>query len=247
LLLRSVLAVLIIMPVLAVLLVEVLDLRKATEVTLVALAISPIPPLLPNREAKGGGQSSYALGLMMVLAIFAIAAIPLLVLVLESVFDRSFAIAPGTIAGMVIMMVVLPLAAGMALCALLPHIGSRLQEPVRWIATGLLVLAVLLLLVGTWKAIWSAIGSGTAIALAAFVVVGLVVGHLLGGPEQEHSTVLALSTACRHPAIALSVASTSFPSEKFGGIILLYLIINVLVCIPYISWQRRRSTLSPSD
>jgi BASS family bile acid:Na+ symporter len=89
--------------------------------------------------------------------------------------------------------------------------------------------------------VWSALGNGTAVALAAVVVAGLVVGHLMGGPEPEHSTVLALSSASRHPAIALTLASINYPDEQFVGIILLYLIISAVICIPYVAWQRRRS------
>jgi BASS family bile acid:Na+ symporter len=74
--------------------------------------------------------------------------------------------------------------------------------------------------------------------MIAFVVIGLVVGHLLGGPVPEHSIVLALSTVTRHPAIALSIASANFPDERFGGTILLYLIVAALVGMPYLKWQR---------
>jgi BASS family bile acid:Na+ symporter len=62
----------------------------------------------------------------------------------------------------------------------------------------------------------------------------------MGGPDPEHSVVLALSSACRHPAIALSIAATNFPDERFGGTILLYLIVSAVVGIPYIAWQRKQ-------
>jgi BASS family bile acid:Na+ symporter len=52
--------------------------------------------------------------------------------------------------------------------------------------------------------------------------------------------VLALSTACRHPMIALSIASTNFPDQRFGASILLYIIINVLVGAVYVAWHRRQ-------
>jgi BASS family bile acid:Na+ symporter len=109
------------------------------------------------------------------------------------------------------------------------------------LSTVLLAVAAFLLLIGSLGAVWSALGGGTAIALVAFVVMGLVVGHVMGGPEPEHSTVLALSTASRHPAIALTIAAVNFPNEQFVGIIVLYLLISTLVCIPYVAWQRRRS------
>jgi len=239
--LRSVLSVLVIMPVLVVTLVKIFDLRTAVEATLVALAISPVPPLLPQKQTKAGGAASYGLGLLILLAAIAIGAIPLWIKLLGYVFDRSLSVDPGTIASIVLIMLLLPLVAGMALHGLFPRVALRLQEPVRWLSTGLLVLGALALLAGTWGAVWNAIGSGSAVALAGLVMVGLLVGHLMGGPEPEHSTVLALSSASRHPAIALAIASVNYPNEHFVGIILLYLIISAVVCIPYVAWRRRRS------
>ena len=75
-----------------------------------------------------------------------------------------------------------------------------------------------------------------------FVLVGLGVGHWLGGPQAEDSTVLALSTASRHPAIALAVAKLNFPDEPhLGATILLYLILLTVLTVPYVRWQRHLS------
>jgi bile acid:Na+ symporter, BASS family len=71
-----------------------------------------------------------------------------------------------------------------------------------------------------------------------FVVIGLLVGDLFGRPVREHSVVLALSTACRHPAIALSIASANFPNEHFVGTILLYILVNVVVGTVYMKLRQ---------
>jgi len=241
LLLRSLLAMFAVMPMLVVIVVKALELRMPVEVVLVVLAISPIPPLLPGKEKKAGGLPSYGLGLMLLFGVTAIVVTPLLVEVMARVFDRPVTMSPGAIARIVVVMILAPLVAGMIVRALLPHVAVRLENPVRWAATGLLVLGVLAVLAGSWSAIWAATGSGTLIAMFVFVVVGLVVGHLLGGPDPEHSAVLALSTACRHPAIALAVASANYPNEHFGGIIVLYLIASTVAALPYVKWQRRRA------
>lgn len=241
LLLRSLLAMFVVMPVLAVVLVKTFDFRMPVEVVLVVLAISPIPPLLPNRETKAGGLPSYGLGLMLVLGLASIVLIPLLVEVMGRVFHRTVAIGPEAIARIVVLMIVLPLVTGMIVRVAMPGVAQWLQKPVRWLATGCLVVGVLAVLLSSWSAIWAATGSGTVLALGVFVVVGLAVGHLLGGPDPEHASVLALSTACRHPAIAIAVASANYPDEHFGGIILLYLIVNLVVGIPYVKWRRQHA------
>jgi BASS family bile acid:Na+ symporter len=66
------------------------------------------------------------------------------------------------------------------------------------------------------------------------------VGHLFGEPDPDSRVVLALSTACRHPALALAIAGANFPDERrVLAAILLYLLLNVLLTIPYIKWQRK--------
>ena len=240
LLLRSLLSMFVIMPVVAVTLVQLFDFRHAVEIALVALAISPVPPLLPKKESKSGGHHSYGLGLMALLSLLAIIVVPLSVEILERVFGRPFAMAPGAIAKVVLVMAVLPLAAGMVIRGVRPKIADRIEKPVSLVAKVLLPLAVLALLAGTWQAVWAAVGNGTAVAMVVFIAAGLAVGHILGGPDPDHSVVLALSSACRHPGIALAVAAANFPDEHFGGTILLYLIVSAIVCIPYMTWQRRQ-------
>ena len=240
LLLRSLIAVFLIMPVVAVVLDRTFDFRPTVEVVLVALALSPVPPLLPKKETKLGGNASYALGLMAMLSLLSIVLVPLSMQILGWLVGRSFGMAPGAIARIALVAAILPLVAGMSVRALLPGIADRIEKPVGLVARVLLPVAVLVLVAGSWQAIWAAVGDGAILAIVAFVVAGLLAGHLMGGPDPDHSVVLALSSACRHPAIALSIAAANFPDERFEGTILLYLIVNAIVGIPYIVWQRRQ-------
>ena len=240
LLLRSLLAVFVIMPVVAIALAKMFDFRAVIEIVLVALAVSPMPPLLPRKEIKAGGSSSYSLGLMAMLALLAIGAVPLSLAIVGRLIGRSFGMAAGDIARVVVIATLLPLLAGIAVRALLPGIAGRLEKPVGLLVKVLLPLAVVALLAGAWRAVWAAVGDGTVLAIVAFVVAGLLAGHLMGGPDPDHSVVLALSSACRHPAIALSIASTNFPGQQFGGAIILYVIVSTVVAIPYLAWIRRR-------
>ncbi len=241
LLVRSVLSVLFLMPILVVLLVKAFDFQQTVEVVLVALAISPVPPLLPQKESKAGGRRSYGIGLMLFLGLVAIVVIPLVIGLLEHVFSRSFAVDTGAIARIVVIAVLIPLVAGIVVRMLMPHIAERLEKPVRLLANGLLLVGAVVLLAVSWHAIWDAVGNGTIFLLIGFVVVGLLIGHLMGGPDPAHSVVLALSTACRHPAIALAIATANFPDQRFGGTIILYLLVSTVIGIPYVAWQRRRS------
>jgi hypothetical protein len=39
--------------------------------------------------------------------------------------------------------------------------------------------------------------------------------------------------------IAFTIASANFPDVRFGAVILLFLLVNALLCIPYLAWQRK--------
>ena len=246
LLARSLLAVYVLMPLVVIALDLAFDFRRPVEVLLVALAISPLPPLLPRKEAGAGGQVSYGLGLMAVLAIASIALVPLSLEILQRLFGRELGVPIGTLAGIVVKTTLGPLLAGVAFRRLMPEAADRLAKPVTILGAVVLAVGALVLVAGSLSAIWDAIGDGTLLAMAMVSVAGLAIGHFLGGPHPNHSVVLALATACRHPAIALTIATTNFPDHRYGGILLLYLVVSAIVAIPYLKWQRRPSISVPA-
>jgi BASS family bile acid:Na+ symporter len=241
LLARSLLAVFVIMPVIAVMLAQLFNFAQTVRVVLVALAVSPLPPILPKKESKAGGYTPFGLGLMAVLALLAIVAVPASVELLGRFLGRQLEPAWPTIARAVLMSTLLPLAAGMIVRAVLPAFADRLEKVVTPIGKVLLPLGALALVAGALPQMWALIGNGNVLAIVIFTVAGLAIGHILGGPNPDHAAVLALSTACRHPAIALSLAAANFPDQRFGATILLYLIVSGIVGIPYLVWRERQS------
>jgi BASS family bile acid:Na+ symporter len=242
LLARSLLAMFVIMPIVAVILVRAFELRPSFEIALLALAISPVPPLLPGKEGKAAGHAAYGLALMAVVSILAIVVVPLWVQLLGRYFDRQLQMPPVAIAKVVVVMTILPLVTGVIVRTLLPAVATRLEKPARLVSTVLLLAGALALVIAAMPVIWSVTDPGILVAVTVFVLIGLSVGHWLGGPEPGDATVLALSTASRHPAIALAVAKLNFPDEPhLGATILLYLILLTVLTVPYVRWQRRLS------
>jgi BASS family bile acid:Na+ symporter len=237
LLARSLLAMFVIMPVVALTLVWLFDFPQAVNVVLVALAISPVPPLLPMKETRAGGDLSFGLGLMAMLALLSIVAVPLMLAILGLIVGWPLGMSPGPVAGVMVKAILIPLAVGMIVRAVSPGMADRLAAMVMVVVKVLLPVAVVAVLAGAMTAIYALIGAGTVLALTIFTVAGLAIGHALGGPESGHSSVLALSTACRHPAIAFAIASTNFPDLHFAALILLYLIVGTIIGLPYLMWQ----------
>jgi len=246
LLVRSVICVLVIVPALAFALTRFFEIRHEVEVALVALAISPVPPLLPMKEMKAGGRISYGLGLLALLALLSVVTIPLAVEILERLFNRPLAVAPFAVARLALLTVLVPLVAGVVVHTRAPVMAERIAPGLSIGAKLLLVVAAIALLAGVWRSVWEATGQGAVVAIAVFIVAGLAVGHLLGGPERETSVVLGMSCACRHPAIAFAIASANFPDQRFGGAIILYLLLSLLIGVPYVRWNKSRITGEPA-
>jgi bile acid:Na+ symporter, BASS family len=239
LLVRSLVAMLVVMPIVAVGLTQWVDARTTAKIALIAMAISPMPPLLPRREVNAGGHQPYAVSLLATLALLAIVTIPLSAELLAAYYRRPLTGSASAIARLAFASVLLPLVAGIAVREW-TTVARRLAPPTSQLGMWLLVAGLLLLLSGTWRGVWGAVGDGTVIMVAAFVALGLVVGHLMGGPDPRQAAVLGLSTACRHPAIALSAASANFPGEQFAATVLLYQIVAVVLLTPYVIWSRGR-------
>ncbi len=56
-----------------------------------------------------------------------------------------------------------------------------------------------------------------------------------------------MSTASRHPAIALAVATINFPNEPYlGATILLYLIVLTVIKLPYVARLHRSLVPRPT-
>ena len=241
-LLRSLVAMFVLMPLFTLLVTSVFSFNPAVVIALIALSISPVPPLLPRKVTKSTGLASYGLGLMVIAASLSIAFIPLATFLLGKYFHRPFAMGPGAVAKLIVPTVLLPIAAGILFRKLLPDIASRIAHPLARIAGVVLLLGVLCILVFAAPTAWSLVGNGTIVAFIVFIIVGLAAGHLLGGHDPDEQVTLALCTACRHPALAVAIAGANVPGEHHVfGAVLLYAVLNALLTIPYIAWQRKKA------
>jgi len=241
LLARTLLSMNVVMPLFAVALVSTQALRPAVAVTLLALSLSPVPPLLPGKQARAGGDTSYAIGLFVILSLLSIVWVPLALHLLGGILGRPLGVPSATMAKIVAILILGPLLLGMAVRNFAASFAKRIQPTVAIAAIIALLVPAVLILFSAWREILGQIGDGTVLILAAFVIVGLVAGHLLGGPVPEERTDLALATALRHPGIALTIATIAFPNaHDVKALVALYLIVNVLLSLPYVRWRAKQ-------
>jgi BASS family bile acid:Na+ symporter len=243
LLFNSILARNVAMPIVAILLIKLMSLRGAVAITIAVLAITPVPPLLPNSQLKAGARSEYVLGLLVSHSILSVLLVPVTVELMDLAFGASAHFSAMNVAILVIETILIPLAVGM----LVTYFGPNLEQFAHYLTTAgsvLLVAGAIPLLILAWKMFGHLAGNGAMLALAIFIVAGMVIGHLLGGPKSQDRATLAIATSARHPAIALAIAKANFPEQGtlISGAVVIYLIFRVILGIPYM--RLRKSAVS---
>jgi BASS family bile acid:Na+ symporter len=210
-------------------------------VALIAVSVAPIPPLLPRRALKAGGAEAFTIGLLVAASVLAIAFVPLAVELLGAVFGKPAHVSPGKVTFVVALTVLAPLTAGLVVRRLAGRFAERAAKPFA-LAGGILVAVCCIpVLVAIGPTMVPLIGNGTLAAIVAFSAVGLAAGHLLGGPERDERSVLAFTTAIRHPGVAFVIASANFSEpRRVAAAILLYAIVATLVSVPYQVWFKHR-------
>lgn len=237
LLLRSLLAMNVLMPLVAVAIAVAFDLHPAVEIALVAMALAPVPPIVPGKEIKAGGRQSFVLRLLAVSGLVSIVFVPAMAALLGHVFGRPVHVAVGTIARIVGTSILLPLLLGYAFRHVAPSLAARVGRPLSIVGMVLLAAAIMPVLIQVWPAVTSLIGHYALAAVVAFVLIGLAIGHALGGPDPDHRTVLALSTSTRHPAVAIAVLHGVPQAQSAMAAVLLVLLVGMVVSIPYVKWR----------
>jgi BASS family bile acid:Na+ symporter len=238
---KTLLAMNVLMPLLVLVTVRSVALHPAVKIALFTLAISPVPPMLP-RQASSVGLPHHVLSLLLTTSVLAVVTVPLTFAAGMALLGHSTTIAVERVLFTVVITVVAPFCAGMLARHLAPQLAGRALRPLSFVASALLVVSVIPILITAWGPMLSLVGNGTLLAFAMFAGTGLSIGHWLGGPEPSSRAVLAISTASRHPGIALVVAQSAFPkqAESVLPALLAYLIVESLVSLVYVRWLRRR-------
>lgn len=246
LLLRGLIGTCLLVPVAAALLLwlpPTTALSQPARFSIALMAVCPSAPLLMRKAGKQGGDRILAALLQVTAALAAIITIPLLV----SGFTRIFAVEGWQVqshhvAAQVAAVQLLPLLLGVAVRRFAPRWATRLETPLDRFSNGLLLLLVLAVLWKTAPLLVTFIGANLIAlpVMAALVFISLVLGYGLSNRVPHLGITLALATSMRNPGLALLLAGTyapEFPAIKLG--ILVYLLITVLLSIPFLKWQRR--------
>ncbi len=234
--LRSLLAMYVVVPLLALAAVRLLRLPAGIEIALLVLAISAGAPLLPRKLMRLGNEE-YVFSLVVISSLLAIVTVPVWLTVLEPQFPRLEAVDPGTVAIVLGKSFLLPLLLGMAGRWLLRGASDRVSDALLN-AVGVVFSACALTLLATHWQLIAAIVGWPLLALGGFTLAALGVGHLMGGPDPNDRTALAVTCATRHVGVAMVIAAAT-PGPRTVVLIVAYMLASALVIIPYMKWRGR--------
>jgi BASS family bile acid:Na+ symporter len=223
------------------LVVWLLDLRQGVGAALLGFAVAPVLPPWAKKGYALGAASGYVIGLEVMATVASIVVIPVMIWIVNVVFGVQTAVDPWSVELMLFVTIGLPLALGMGLGRFRPASAPRLAFLADRVGSVLLLLGGVVLLVARWRDILAVTGRGTIVVSLVIIGFGLLMGHLLGGPDLGKRGALASANVSRHPGVALLLGSAAFPEHvpAVTGAVLLYLIASMVAPIPYERWLKR--------
>ena len=245
LLLRGLIGTCLLVPVAAALLLlmpPTMALSQPARFSIALMAVCPSAPLLMRKAGKQGGDRILAALLQVAAALAAIITIPLLASGFTRIFGvEGWQVQSHHVAAQVALVQLLPLLLGLLVRRFAPSWASRLETPLDRLANGLLLLLVLVVLGKTAPLLVTYVGANLIAlpVMAALVLISLALGYGLANRDPCLGVTLALVTSMRNPGLALLLAgiyAPEMPAVKLG--ILVYLLITVLLSIPFLRWQR---------
>lgn len=225
------------MPVVAVLLAVVFRLEAPVALGLIAVSLSPVSPWFP-RSAVMARAPGYAVGVLTLAAAVSVLMLPAAAAVVDRLLGDGVTRSLAPVGKIVLVAILCPLVAGLVLRQIAPRVAERIEAPAALLASALLLVGALALGASSWHRLGVLVGDGSLIAMAIFVLAGLACGHVLAGGDDER-VVLALASAGRHPAVAITLGAAAAERHLLSATLLLYLIVSAVASGGYLAWRAR--------
>ncbi|WP_217478548.1 bile acid:sodium symporter family protein [Pararobbsia alpina] len=236
LLFRSLAAMYLLVPLVAFGLVLIMPIERGVKAAMLALAVSAGAPLLPRRLKKLRSEQ-YVFSLLFTSSLVAIVAVPVWTALLSAWFDVEVQLSIRTVVTDIAKTILLPILIGMGLRAIFPVSADRVANRVMMIAWIVLAVSAITLL-GVHREHLVGLSWQGVLALVALMVAALFIGQVLGGPNPNDRTALAITCAMRHVGIALVVAA-EFVGVSTLVLVVAYFMTAFVVSTIYLSCRLR--------
>jgi len=224
----SLLANFVLAPVAAIGLTRLLGLEEPLGIGLLLVGLAGGAPFLLKLADLAKANMPFAVGLMVVLMVITVGYMPIVLpLLLQGV-----SVNPASIAGSLILLMLIPLAIGLALRAWHPPGAGRVRAFVAPVSSISMIFVVTLTTAGHFGSMLSILGSFGIVSAMIFVVICFGIGWVFGGPATDTRGVLSLGTAQRNTAAALVVAGQNFSDAKVVVMITVVMIVSFAVLMP---------------
>jgi predicted Na+-dependent transporter len=240
---RTLLANCILIPVIGFLLVRTFPLHPDATIGILLLAAIPGTPIALQFTRRAKTRLAFAAAMTLVLSLVSIAMTPLAIEAMPQTARRTERPVLILMAN-IFLYIALPLCAGVWAARRAPKIAARLVLPLSLLAT----VAFLFLMWETRlvrREAFNAIrGGGTVLAMLLLLVLSMLIGWIIGGPDTETRRILATSSGMRSVIVVLYVARFCFPDTNVFMIPIVYLSLmvptNLLFHLAFTGWYKLR-------
>ena len=232
----SLLANFVLTPLVAIGLAKVLGLEEPLGVGLLLVGVAAGAPFLLKLADLAKSNMPFAVGLMVVLMVITVGYVPIILpLLLEGV-----SVNPANIARSLILLMLIPLAGGLALRAWHPPGAARVRAVVAPVSSISRIFVVTLTTAGHFGSVVSILGSFGIVSAIVFTAICFGIGWVLGGPGADTRGVLSLGTAQRNTAAAFVVAGQNFSDPRVVVMIAVVMIVAFAMLMPLARVLARR-------
>lgn len=226
------------MPAVAVLLAKLLRLDAPLGIGLLLLGTAGGAPLLPKLAQIARGNVAFAVGVMVLLMVITVGYIPI---VLPALLPGT-SVNPAQIARSLVLLMLLPLGAALAVNAYFPHVAAKAKPPLDKTANISLIILIALQTLLNLRSVAAVFGTFGILACVIFIAAGYAIGWVLGGPARETRLVLGLGTSQRNIAASLVVAGQNFDDPNVVVMVVVFAVASSLILLPLARLLATRGT-----
>jgi bile acid:Na+ symporter, BASS family len=224
-------------PLVAIAIASVLRLDEPLRIGLLLCGVAAGAPFVLKLAEMAKGNMPFAVGLMVVLMVTTVGYMPLVLPLLLA----GVSVDAGRIAQSLIVLMLIPLALGLAGRAWFESTAARLAPVVGSVSSVSMILVIVLTTAAHFPSVISVVGTLAILAAVVFTAVCLGIGWVLGGPAEDSRGVLGLGTAQRNTAAALVVAGQNFSDAKVVVMITVFMIVAFAMLVPLARFFARRA------
>lgn len=248
LLTRTLLANCVFIPGIGFLLVKLFPLTPDASIGILLLAAIPGTPIALQYTRMAKTRLAFGAVLTLVLTLVSIVLAPLAFEVMPRIGQRSERPILNLIVSM-LLYISAPLCAGLWIARRVPTIAPRLILPLEILASAVFVFLMWETRLARREALYAIAGGGAILAMFLLLVISMLIGWFIGGPDDESRRVLATATGMRSVIVVLYIARYCFPGTNIYMVPIVYLTLmipfNLLFYLAFAGWRKLRPTTAP--